>query len=68
MRHFIDSYEVEMGQEDGEITASIPVLRGCVASGRTVEDTLRILANVKQVWIEIALERGWQIPEPPVSL
>lgn len=59
-------YKVEIVPEgDGEgFNASIPDLKGCVAVGDTVEEAYQIIAEVKQTWIEIALDRGWQIPEP----
>ena len=58
-------YEIEISpEEDGAgFNASIPALAGCVAFGETIEDALQTLAEVKQAWIEIALERGWQIPD-----
>jgi len=59
-------YKVEIiPEEDGDgFNASIPDLKGCVAVGDTVEEAYQIITEVKQTWIEIALERGWRIPEP----
>ena len=59
-------YKVEITpEEDGTgFNASIPDLKGCVAFGETVEEAYQIIAEIKQTWIEIALEQGWQIPEP----
>ena len=62
-------YKVEISpEEDGAgFNASIPDLKGCVAFGETIEDALQTLAEVKQTWIEIALERKWQIPDPDTA-
>jgi len=52
--------------EDGRgFTARIPDLKGCVAVGETVEDAYGEIKAVKEAWIEIAMEEGWPIPEPP---
>lgn len=62
-------YKVEISpEEDGAgFNASIPDLKGCVAFGETVEEAYQTITEVKQTWIEIALERGWQIPGPIVE-
>jgi len=59
-------YKVEISpEEDGAgFNASIPDLKGCVAFGETVEEAYQTITEVKQTWIEIALEREWRIPEP----
>jgi antitoxin HicB len=58
-------YKIELTpEEDGGFSASIPDLKGCVAFGETVAEAYQIITEVKQNWIEIALEQGWQIPEP----
>jgi antitoxin HicB len=51
--------------QDGDgFTATIPDLRGCMASGETVEDACETVEEIKRIWLEAALERGWAIPEP----
>lgn len=59
-------YKVEISpEEDGTgFNASISDLKGCVAFGETVEEAYQTITEVKQTWIEIALERGWRVPEP----
>jgi antitoxin HicB len=59
-------YKIEIAPtEDGTgFTARIPDLKGCIAYGETVEEAYEMVADVKQAWIEIALEEGWAIPEP----
>lgn len=62
-------YKIEIiPEEDGEgFTAVISDLKGCMAFGETIEDAYRMITEIKQAWIEIALERGWSIPEPIVE-
>ena len=51
--------------EDGVgFNAEIPRLKGCMAFGESIEEAYRTLIDVKQAWFEIALDRGWEIPEP----
>lgn len=59
-------YKIEIIPEEGGtgFNVEVPDLKGCVAFGETIEDALQTLTEVKQTWIEIALERGWRIPEP----
>jgi len=59
-------YRVEIAPtEDGTgFTATIPALKGCIAFGETVEEAYEMVAEVKEAWIDIALEEGWPIPEP----
>ena len=60
-------YKIEITpEEDGTgFNAAIPDLKGCMAFGETIEEAYEMIIEVKQAWLEIALERGWQIPEPP---
>jgi antitoxin HicB len=60
-------YKVEIiPEEDGTgFNAAIPDLKGCMAFGETIEEAYEMIIEVKQAWLEIALERDWQIPEPP---
>ncbi len=62
-------YKAEMTpEEDGSgFNVEIPLLKGCMAFGETIEDAYQSLIEVKRTWFEIALERGWQIPVPPVE-
>jgi antitoxin HicB len=59
-------YRVEIAPtEDGTgFTATVPALKGCIAFGETVEEAYEMVAEVKEAWIDIALEEGWPIPEP----
>ncbi len=62
-------YKAEMTpEEDGSgFNVEIPLLKGCMAFGETIEDAYQSLIEVKRAWFEIALERGWKIPVPPVE-
>lgn len=65
--HYLNlPYKIEIAPEpDGSgFTATIPALKGSVAFGETIEEALETIDDVKRNWIEIALERGWQVPEP----
>lgn len=58
-------YKIELVPEagGGGFHASIPALQGCMAFGETVQEALDALQEAKQVWLELAIERGWDIPE-----
>jgi antitoxin HicB len=60
-------YKIEITPEEDGIgfNAVILDLKGCMAFGETIEEVYETIIEVKQAWLEIALERGWQIPEPP---
>jgi predicted RNase H-like HicB family nuclease len=62
-------YKIEIiPEEDGTgFNAVIPDLKGCMAFGETSEEALETLNEVKQIWIEAALDRGWRIPEPIIE-
>ena len=58
-------YKVEIANGDGDgFHVEIPELDGCMAYGDTVDDAKATLEDIKEVWFELALERGWPIPEP----
>ncbi|MBL7064637.1 MAG: type II toxin-antitoxin system HicB family antitoxin [Anaerolineae bacterium] len=56
-------YKIEViPEEDGQgFTAVISDLKGCMAFGETIEEAYQMITEIKQAWIEIALERGWAI-------
>ena len=51
-------------EEDGQYIAEVPELPGCMADGETLEDTLSMVKEVMQLWIDTAKDDGWPIPEP----
>ena len=59
-------YSVEVTpDEEGGFNAAIPALKGCVALGETTMEAHVALDEVKRIWFETAVERGWRILEPP---
>lgn len=61
-------YKIEIVPEESEagFNATVRDLKGCMAFGETITEAVEALAEIKQAWFELALERGWQIPEPAV--
>lgn len=58
-------YPIELiPDEDGFWFARIPLLEGCMTNGVSREDTLIMLDDAKQLWLESAIELGMEIPEP----
>ncbi len=51
-------------EEDGCYIADIPDLEYCSAHGDTPEEAVRELNIAKQLWLEVALEKGGEIPVP----
>ena len=50
--------------EDGHYIAEVPELPSCKADGKTLEETLAMVQEVMQLWIETAREDGDRVPEP----
>ncbi|CCQ60387.1 type II toxin-antitoxin system HicB family antitoxin [Crocosphaera watsonii] len=44
--------------EEGGFVAEIPALKGCLAQGETLEDTLHELMIVRELWLETAQKSG----------
>ena len=42
----------------------VPELPGCMADGATVEETIKKSELIIKEWIEVAVERGIEVPEP----
>lgn len=57
---------VEQYEEDDKISfgLQIPDLPGVWASGESIEDAFIDLIETKKLWLETALEKGIDIPEP----
>lgn len=51
-------------EDDGEYIADIPDLKYCSASGATQEEALREVLLAKELWLEVARDKGLPIPEP----
>lgn len=49
--------------EEGGFFAEVPALRGCMAQGETLEETLQELSTVQQLWLETAQKHGQNLPD-----
>lgn len=60
-------YRVEIyPEEDGNgYTAIIPDLPGCMTCADTLDELWDMIVEAKELWLEVALEDGDYIPEPP---
>lgn len=56
----------EFDPEDGGYIVKFPELPGCIADGSTPDKALKNAIEVKNEWLETALESGWTIPEPAI--
>ena len=50
--------------DDNAFIVEVPELAGCMADGETVEKAIANSEIVISEWIEIAKERGQEVPEP----
>lgn len=56
--------DIFWSEEDGGYIAVIPDLHGCSAAGKTPQTALEGVLVAKEGWLEVARERGYDIPEP----
>ncbi len=49
--------------EEGGFVAEIPSLKGCLAQGETMEETLQELIVVRELWLETAQKKGQKLPD-----
>jgi predicted RNase H-like HicB family nuclease len=47
---------------EGGYVAEIPALKGCIAQGETLDETLRELEIVEALWLETAKKSGIKYP------
>ncbi|HEY7160250.1 MAG TPA: type II toxin-antitoxin system HicB family antitoxin [Acidobacteriota bacterium] len=50
--------------DEGDYIARVDELQGCSAHGKTAQEALDNLQEVKELWVTDALENGESIPEP----
>lgn len=50
--------------EDGGYVAQIKDLPGCITQGDSLEESVEMLKEAKELWLETAYERGIPIPPP----
>ncbi len=49
--------------KEGGYVAEVPALKGCLAQGETLPETLEELEIVKTLWIETAKKYGQSLPD-----
>ena len=54
--------------EEGGYIAEIPALKGCLAQGETLNETLSELETVASLWIETARMHGETLPNVKVEI
>lgn len=52
--------------EEGGFAIEMPELPGCISQGRTLEEAYEMIRDAQKCWLEVALERGIEIPEPAI--
>lgn len=57
-------YDVKLIGFDEAWAAAIPALPDCVAEGKSPQEALANLEEVKKIWIESRLKSGQPVPEP----
>jgi predicted RNase H-like HicB family nuclease len=62
------TYNVIVEQADGNFSAYVPDLPGCVAVGDTIEETLREMKEAIELHLQGLREDGMPIPEPTTVL
>ena len=53
---------------EGGYVAEIPSLKGCIAQGETLDETLAELELVEELWLETADKSGIQLPSLNVEI
>lgn len=48
---------------EGSYVAEIPALKGCLAQGETLSETLEELETVETLWLETAQQTGLKLPK-----
>lgn len=51
---------------EGGYVAEIPALKGCLAQGETLDEALRELKIVTDLWLETAEKYGQQLPDAAI--
>ena len=62
----MNKYEVIIfwDETDAVYVAEMPELKGCLAHGNTSIEALESVHQVAKEWLELATEKGWEIPAP----
>jgi len=62
------TYNVVVEQAEGNFSAYVPDLPGCVAVGDTIEETLREMKGAIELHLQGMREDGLPIPKPTIEL
>lgn len=54
--------------QEGGYVAEIPALKGCLAQGDTLDETLEELETVETLWLETAVQAGMRLPKVDVEI
>ncbi|HRF95172.1 MAG TPA: type II toxin-antitoxin system HicB family antitoxin [Aggregatilineales bacterium] len=57
-------YTIEIIPDNGSWFVQIKELKGCMTQVDSWDDILPAIEEAKRLWLEIAIERGREIPEP----
>jgi predicted RNase H-like HicB family nuclease len=49
--------------EEGGYVAEVPALKGCLAQGETLSETLEELEIITELWLETAKRQGQLLPD-----
>lgn len=62
----MNKYEIIIFWNDNDkcFVAEMPELKGCIAHGDTQDEALNEIQKLASEWLNIANEKGWEIPEP----
>ena len=55
---------IQYDERDNIFVASVPQLKGCKAHGCTPEEAMKEIAVAQELWLEVAIEDGDEIPKP----
>ena len=62
----MEHYEIILywSEEDSVYVAEVPELPGCMAHGSSHESALSNVKDAMVLWLEVAHDRGLQVPAP----
>ena len=64
-KYFEIEYDITLKKcEEGGYFVKINDLPGCMSQGETQKEAFEMIEDAKRCWIEVALERGIEIPKP----
>ena len=49
--------------DEGGYVAEIPALKGCLAQGETLDEALKELKTVTELWLETTKKYGQELPD-----